>query len=172
MTWHRFAVAYAVALACIACAPQTTTTQTPSICHPGFPRGIAAGLWPDVRFALRFHITAAYKFKDPDLAHERVPRMFVDGMNRVSGYQKYAVADGPDVQAHIYLNFSSDATDDHYGVAVRMSGPARYTGEPGVTHPGVHWFRFSQEPIYRTGSKLIEGVAIKTAQFLNNGWTC
>jgi hypothetical protein len=157
------------------CVPPPQQVSRPPVnpnCHPGYPRGISGNLGNDLTFRLRFQVTASYEFKDPNLAKERVPELFVQHLNRHAGYQKYFVADGPNFNANIFLNVDKDATGDHYGMSVRMSGPAQFTAGEGRTVPSVNWFRFYQSPNYRTGAKLIEDAGIKTAQFLNNGWTC
>jgi hypothetical protein len=155
------------------CVAPTTTYRPPSNCYAGYPQGIAAGLpLSQPFFRLRFQLTASYTFKDPNLAHEVVPDLMVAAMNRVSGYEKYRVADGPDSNANMFVNVFQDNTQDHYGISVRMSGPQQFVAGSNSTVPSVWWFRFTLGANYRTGAKLLDDAGIRAAQFLNNGWTC
>jgi hypothetical protein len=150
--------------------------RAPSTCFSGYPQGTYAGSpYAVTKAYLSFQLMASYTFKDPSLAHENVPTVFVADMNAVASKAQYVIADGSAGNFTIHLNVFQDSTQDHYGMSVSAYGVPKigFNGyDPSHTQDTVEYFQFTLPAQYVSGSKLIEDAATKAAGFLNNGWTC
>jgi hypothetical protein len=166
------------------CAPIATQTsrntrntyRAPSTCFAGYPQGVFSGSpYAVTKAQLSFQLKSSYTFKDPNLAHESVPTVFVTDMNAAATKAQYSIADGSAGNFTLQLNVFQDSTQDHYGMSVTAWGPPHlnFNGyDPSHVQTTSEYFEFTLPAQYVSGSKLLDDAATKTAGFLNNGWNC
>jgi hypothetical protein len=152
------------------------TQRSSSICFAGFPQGVFRGSpYQITNVQLAFFLTASYTLKDPSLAHEGLPGIFVDDMTPVTNAVHYSIADGSAGNFAIHLNVFQDATQDHYGMTVVVDGPPslNFNGyDPSHIQTDVEYFEFTLPAQYVSGAQLIQDAGVKVATYLNSGWTC
>ena len=174
----------AVAVGCVAAIGSATSgtnnsaapAEPPSTCFAGFPQGVFHGSpYVTTTAQVAFFLTSSYTFKDPSLAHEGLPGVIVADMNSGSRAVQYVVADGSAGNFSFHLNIFQDATQDHYGMNLIVTGPPtlNFGGyDPSHTQTNVQYFEFTLPAQYVSGAKLIQDAAARAAGNLANGWTC
>jgi hypothetical protein len=143
-------------------------------CTASFPRSFMSG---SGSIKINIQLSSSYDLKDPELAHEAFPPLFVAALNEVAkatGFvdNQFELSDGMPM-LYFRVQFDQDATGDHYGNTVTVKGPPdKASLEGGKPYTAQELFTYKVAPLYRS-QKLIFETARRAVELLYpGGWTC
>jgi hypothetical protein len=144
-------------------------------CSPTWPGSLVRQLAGTSRVKINVQLSSSYTLKDPDLAHEVFPGLFVRQLNGL-GIQttdhSFELADGLPT-LYFRVVFDQDETGDHYGMTVTVSGPKDLaTLKSGGDTTTL--FAYTVPTVYTTAEKLTKEAAVKAYEMLYfpGGWNC
>jgi hypothetical protein len=172
---------------CVAGAPKAMTwgdgdrfaVGATATCATGFPEGFY-GYVGGGNITVNVQLSSAYDLEDPELAHEVFPQYLIDRMNNVwtaahgvPADHPYALADG---LPHLYVKatLTHDASGDHYGMDVTVSGPKDRAALGAGGSDAVQLFAYQVPAVYTSAEKLTDAAAVGAVELLAvpGGWSC